>query len=150
MPIVTRFPRPALSPVALIVVAGWMVAGMVIVGTSLVDWPPVSSPLLDVTGWEVVTLATGAALAVGGGLVLAAAHPRLKLSTRWRVEVSGVWLLGGAWVAYMLLSWQSAQAVAVLAIMAGHVLAAVCRLRDILVEERETRALPGAEGGERG
>lgn len=138
-------PKPALSPVALAVVAGWMLAGIVIVGTSLVDWPPVSSPLLDVVGWELVTLATGAGLVVGGALVIIAARPRLRLSTRWRMETSGVWLLGGAWITYGVLSWRSAEAVAVVVIVAGHVLAAALRWRDIHLEERATRALHGSE-----
>ena len=141
-----RIPRPALAPVALAVVAGWMVAGVIIVGTALLSWPPVSSPLLSVVGWELVTVATGGALAVGGALVLTAAHPRLKLSTRWRMEISGVWLLGGAWVTYGMLSWRSAGAVAVVVIVAGHVVAALLRWLDIVREERATRALPGAEG----
>lgn len=139
-------PRPAQSTVALAVVAGWMLAGIIITGTAIVRWPPVSSPLLDVVGWELVTIATGVALAVGGALVMIAAHPALKLSTRWRIETSGIWLMGGGWLTYAILSWRSAEAVAVVLIMAGHVAAAMIRWWDIRREERATRALPGAEG----
>ena len=139
-------PRPALSTVALAVVAGWMLAGIIITGTAIVRWPPVSSPLLDVVGWELVTIATGVALAIGGALVMTAVHPELKLSTRWRIETSGIWLMGGGWLTYAILSWRSAHAAAVVVIMLGHVVAALLRWRDILREEHATRALPGAGG----
>lgn len=139
-------PRPAQSTVALAVVAGWMLAGLAVIGSAVIHWPPVSSPLVSVVGWELVTIATGVSLMIGGALVMTAAHPALKLSTRWRIETSGIWLMGGGWITYAILSWRSAEAVAVVLIMAGHVAAAMIRWWDIRREERATRALPGAGG----
>lgn len=141
-------PKPALSLVALIIVAGWAAAGATITATAVISWPPVSSPLLFVAGWELITLWTGVTLAAGGGIVLVAAHPSIKLSTRWRLETSGVWLMAGGWITYGILSWHSSGAVAVVLIIAAHVAAAATRLRDLRHEERATRALPGAEGGQ--
>ena len=138
-------PRPPLSTVALSVVAGWMVAGLIILGTAVVRWPPVSSPLLTVVGWELTTIVAGALLALGGASVVAAAHPGVKLSTRWRVETAGAWLLVGGWTVYGILSWRSSGAWAVEVILVGHVVAGLLRVRDIRREERDTRALPPAK-----
>ena len=138
-------PKPAWSLVALLVVAGWALAGVVITATALIRWPPVSSPLLVVVGWELVTLWTGVALAVGGALVLAAAHPALRLDVRWRIETSGVWILAGGWITYGILSWHSSEAAAVVFIIGAHVAASLVRLWDLRREERMTRAIPGAE-----
>ena len=38
----------------------------------MVRWPPVSSPLLTVVGWELTTIVAGALLALGGASVVAA------------------------------------------------------------------------------
>lgn len=129
---------PALSPVALLVVTGWAAAGVVIVTTSLTGWPPKSSLVLQSVGQSVAVLITGALLAAGGVLVIVASRPRLKLSTRWRLETSGAWLLASAWAAYGALSQMSGSvAVALMAI--GHVAAALWRLHDLRREECTTR-----------
>lgn len=131
---------PTLAPVALLVVAGWMLAGAVIVTSTLIGWPPVSSIVLQAVRLDAAVLATGVLLMVGGLLVMVAAHPGVLLSTRWRLETAGVWLLASAWAAYGALSLPS-QSWAVAAIAAGHVAGALWRLHDIRHEERTTREI---------
>lgn len=132
--------RPALPMVVLIVIGGWMLAGLAITATSLLGWPPVASLVLHAPGWTAVVIGIGVLLTVGGGLVLASVSPRLRLSTRWRLETSGEWLLVGAWIAYAVLSATSAS-VAVVLISASHALAALWRIREIANEEHVTRAI---------
>lgn len=132
------FRPPTLAPVALLVVAGWMVAGAVIVASTLLGWP--SSVVLQAVRLDAAVLATGVLLMVGGLLVMAAARPGILLSTRWRLETAGVWLLASAWAAYGALPLPS-QSWAVAIIAAGHVSGALWRLHDIRHEERTTRAI---------
>ena len=138
---------PTLAPVALLVVTGWTAAGVVIVATSLIGWPPTSSLVLQSVGQSVAVLITGALLAVGGAIVIVASRPGVQLSRRWRLETSGAWLLASAWAAYGALSMLSGS-VSVVLMSVGHVGAALWRLHDLHREEHATRQI-ASQGGRR-
>lgn len=138
---------PTLAPVALLVVTGWTAAGVVIVTTSLAGWPPTSSLVLQSVGQSVAVLVTGVLLAVGGGIVIVASRPGIRLSTRWRLETSGAWLLASAWASYGVLAAMSGS-VSVVLMSVGHVGAALWRLHDLRREEHATRQI-ASQGGRR-
>ncbi len=131
--------RPALPATVLLAVAGWMLAGWLVLGSVLVGWPPVASLVLEVPGWDVAVAGTGGALGVGGLLVLLAGVRWPRESTRWALELTGESLLAAGWLAYGVLSLSSGS-VGVLPITAGHALAALWRMHEVKQDERQTRA----------
>lgn len=131
--------RPALPVTVLLAVAGWTLAGWLILGSVLIGWPPVASLVLEVPGWDIAVAGTGGALGVGGLLVLLAGVRWRRESTRWALELTGESLLAAGWVAYGVLSLASGS-LGVLLITAGHALAALYRMHEVKRDERQTRA----------
>ena len=124
-------------PWAVGVIVYWLILALALVIGPPVGWHPVLS-LVGVDMWLSIAIGTG--LGVGSGMVLASLHQYPYRSTRWRLEIVGLILTGGAWSAYGWMAtttfpygmsgWGQA---------AAFVVACVLRIVEVVRMERKTR-----------
>ena len=141
-----RVLRPALPLTVLIVIGGWMAAGVIIATSSALGWPPVASAAIAVPGWDWLAGGVGTLLFVGGWLVLMSGRKWHKLNMRWALELAGELLLLAAFVAYALLaagtgSWS------VVVVLLAHSAAVVRRIAEVRHEEGLTRIITAKHSG---
>lgn len=86
---------------AVAIIIYWLVIAAALIVGPWVGWWPVLS-LIGVTSWLTVTI--GALIAAGSGAILWSLLPHRYRSTRWTLELIGLWLAGGGWFA---LGWAS-------------------------------------------
>lgn len=130
--------RPHIAhPWAIAIIIYWTILAAALMVGPLIGWHPVLS-LAGVDLW--LSLWIGAVMGTGSGLILASLGHHRYRSTRWSLEIIGLILAGGAWVAYGWVAtttfpygmsgWGQA---------AAYAAACVLRGREVLMIERRTR-----------
>ena len=75
--------RPALPVTILIIIGGWMAAGVIITMSVALGWPPVASAAIELPGWDWLAGGVGTLLFLGGWLVLMSGRRWHRLNMRW-------------------------------------------------------------------
>ena len=132
--------RPALPVTILIIIGGWMAAGVIITMSVAIGWPPVASAAIELPGWDWLAVGVGTLLFLGGWLVLMSGRKWHRLNMRWALELAGELLLLAAFAAYAILaagtgSWS------VVVVLVAHCAAVVWRIAEVRREEGLTRHL---------